>query len=330
MVKIIFNNKNYNIDESALAPAMAALETHLRSMAGGADPVMLAAGLYQTGAIALYEEQGASAVDGMMVTSWDKLVADGTVHVENGAVYTGFDLDTETNTSAELLTGDLILPNDGSVTSIDNDSFCCLSFLTGIELPNSITTIGDYAFAYCESLASIEIPAGVTEIGQEAFSDCTNLATVTFAENSQLTTIGTGAFFGGAFTSVEIPASVTTIGPGAFSGSLLTNVTFEEGIQLTTIDGFSANGYLTTICIPNGVTSIGTNAFNACRSLMSVIIPESVTAISKMAFHRCESLNNITFEGTTEQWNAISKDSDWDGDGMPATYVQCSDGQVAL
>lgn len=63
------------------------------SAAGGELP-KLAAGLYQTGAIALYEEQGASAVEGMMTKSWDDLFAEGVVHVNNGNVYTNLDTNT--------------------------------------------------------------------------------------------------------------------------------------------------------------------------------------------------------------------------------------------
>jgi hypothetical protein len=66
---------------------------------------------------------------------------------------------------------------------------------------------------------------------------------------------------------------------------------------------------------------------------MSVIIPNSVTSIGRCAFSGCTSLINIAFEGTVEQWNAIEKylDTHFDWNfGVPATYVQCSDGQVAL
>lgn len=58
MAKIIFNNKNYNIDESALAPAMAALEEHLSSMAGGTEP-----------------ELGVDPVTGEILDSWDYIIA---------------------------------------------------------------------------------------------------------------------------------------------------------------------------------------------------------------------------------------------------------------
>jgi hypothetical protein len=48
-----------------------------------------------------------------------------------------------------------------------------------------------------------------------------------------------------------------------------------------------------------------------------------------MAFLLCKSLENINFNGTIAQWNAIEKGEDWDT-AVKATYVQCSNGQVSL
>jgi hypothetical protein len=60
-----------------------------------------------------------------------------------------------------------------------------------------------------------------------------------------------------------------------------------------------------------------------------VEIPDSVTSIGYYAFAYCDSLTSITFEGTVEQWKAISKGSNWKYN-VPATKVACKDGDVAL
>jgi hypothetical protein len=81
--------------------------------------------------------------------------------------------------------------------------------------------------------------------------------------------------------------------------------------------------------IPNNVTSIEAYAFYGCTTLTSITIPNSVTYIGNAAFQDCETLTSIAFDGTMEQWNSISKKSSWKRK-VPATHVQCTDGQVAL
>ena len=86
-----------------------------------------------------------------------------------------------------------------------------------VVIGNGVTSIGKYAF-YGTRLTSIEIPAGVTSIGKYAFSSCDYLGSVTFAEGSQLTSIGNSAFQGCYnLTSITIPASVTSIGSDVFA-----------------------------------------------------------------------------------------------------------------
>jgi hypothetical protein len=159
------------------------------------------------------------------------------------------------------------------------------------------------AFSNCTSLASITIPNSVTEIGYNVFSGCNNLATVTFAEDSQLQTIGNYAFSNcTSLTSITIPNSVTSIGYEAFYNcSRLTTVTFAEGFSMSIGNWFAGLTSLTTVNIPNSVTSIGNYAFFNCTSLASITIPAGVTEIGSYAFSSCTSLTSITIPASVTE-----------------------------
>ena len=146
----------------------------------------------------------------------------------------------------------------------------------------------------------------VKEIGDRAFQVQNYISSIFIPDS--VTSIGDEAFYYcTSLMSVVIPDSVTSIGDGAFSYC----------------DG------LTSVAIPDSVTSIGVEAFSSCTSLTSVVIGNSVTSIGDRAFFYCTSLTSIEFTGTVAQWNAISKESDWN-DYAPATEVICSDGRVAI
>ena len=72
-------------------------------------------------------------------------------------------------------------------------------------------------------------------------------------------------------------------------------------------DCFFMGGYV----IPEGVTEIGKYAFGYYENLTSITIPSSVTKISDYAFYYCENLKTINFTGSEEEWNSITKGTNW-------------------
>ena len=204
----------------------------------------------------------------------------------------------------------IVIPEN--VTSIGEGAFKYCDSLTSIEIPQSVISIGEGAFFYCLSLMAISvdeynteyksidgnlyskdektliqyaigktntsfaIPDSVTTIGEYAFYNCTSLTSVTFGENSQLTSIDYGAFekcsglesinipqsvisignyaFGecSKIESIRIPKNVTSIGPGAFYGcGSLDYVSFEDpnGWYVTEIEGATSGTYLQNLSL---------------------------------------------------------------------------------
>lgn len=206
---------------------------------------------------------------------------------------------------------DYYIPKTLSYVTITGGSllfgaFSGCSCLTGVLLDESVTSIGYKAFYNCAELLSIAIPNTVTIIKGEAFSGCTGL------------------------TSVTIPESVTSIGYKAFSGCTgLEEVSFAETMKNLGKKTFYGCKSLKSFTIPDKAKNIGEALFWDCSNLSSMTIGKGVSSIDKDAFFGCFGLKNIVYNGTTEEWNAINKSTDWNTD-IPAKEVVCSDGSVSL
>jgi hypothetical protein len=209
------------------------------------------------------------------------------------------------------------------------------SFVCGND--TSITSDEDYIYIYKEDLSGYEVMAidktkteyGAIKTGINGI-DTIKLADNMFVDETHgtinqnfaivpkipdtVTAIGSYAFYNCiGLKSVSIPNGVIIIGERAFSGNnagddcQLANVVFGKKSKLTTI---------------------GHEAFTGTE-LTSIIFPNSLTSIGEEAFWACSNLSSIAFDGTIEQWNSISKGSNWNLN-VPATHVHCSDGDVAL
>lgn len=70
------------------------------------------------------------------------------------------------------------------------------------------------------------------------------------------------------------------------------------------------------ICV---LMRLNKGAFYDCISLTSITIPNGVTSIGDRAVAYCYKLETITFKGTEEQWNAITKGTNWDSGAGQST-----------
>ena len=141
--------------------------------------------------------------------TWKELLDDGIIVVESGTVTTHFDAGTYSNTSSAALEGELVLPSDGSITSIGYCGFTFCDKLVTVVIPNSVTSIGDGAFMYCLAMQSLSLPNSIENIGEGALSWC-GIRDIVLPNN--LTQMSDSMFAYSALESITIPNNVTKIG----------------------------------------------------------------------------------------------------------------------
>ncbi|MDA0848436.1 MAG: leucine-rich repeat domain-containing protein [Verrucomicrobia bacterium] len=203
-----------------------------------------------------------------------------------------------------------------------------------LEIPSTynakpVTEIGIMGFAAYDGdtefpkITSVVIPSSIKTIGASAFQNAHSLTTVTFAPDSQLTTLEDSSFRkctsltsielpdslteikGYTFlectslTSIELPDSITEIGEGTFIlCNSLTSIELPDPLTTIRNNLLSYCPALTSVVIPDSVTTIEENAFFLCGQLSSIELPASLTSIDSRAFQFCKNLASITFLGS--------------------------------
>ncbi|MBE6543421.1 MAG: hypothetical protein E7675_03395 [Ruminococcaceae bacterium] len=231
--------------------------------------------------------------------------------------------DSVTVIGASALTGcsslkKLTVPFVGNVAGTQSASTKTLfGFIFGIySFTNSYSASQNYTSRYNTtyyipmSLTDVTVTGG-GKLMYGAFSDCRYITSIALGEG--VTEIGGEAFSNTGITSLIIPESVTSIEGYAFEGSPITELVIPGSVTTVVDNTFSGCSKLETIVFSEGVTSIGRGGYSGFGdALIKIVIPVSVKEISGYAFSSCTVLEMIVYNGTEEQWNSITKGSDWD------------------
>ena len=244
----------------------------------------------------------------------------------------------------------MVIP--GTVKTIEKYAFVECSHIESVILCEGVTSIEESAFDTCNNLANISIPSSVSFIGHWAFVNALsgskqNIHIHINAPENSIAGAPWDAYSSTIYWNSTGPTAETMQSPrfvlnddgasycvanvGDYTSTDIVIPDTYNGLPVTTIAGhaFAYNTRITSVVIPDSVTDIWEDAFVDCYGLTSVTLGNGVTNIEYSAFLDCCALQNIIFNGTIAEWNAIEK-GNWWNEGVPAPYVQCTDGQVQL
>lgn len=210
-----------------------------------------------------------------------------------------------------------------------------------IEIPTEyngmkVTAIGEYAFEDCTTVKKVIVPSTVVEIGRSAFSYCSKLEEVEI-QGENLKTMGYTIFsYSGKFKTVNLPNSLTEMGAFVFSNcpsvetitfpnkemdigsgiflncSGLTEFTIPTAWKSIPSDMFANCTHLKEVTIPSNIETLDFESFYGCKSFTKIRIPKSVKLIREACFMACTNLIDIYYEGTSDEWMEVEKESMWD------------------
>lgn len=240
---------------------------------------------------------------------------------------------------------------DNGATALEIGAYAFAgSSISTITLPARTNKVGEYAFSEidgltsftinegleeisegmlydADELTSLTIPASVKVIGAKAFAmggsswwpSSSSLTTLTFAEGSQLVSIGEEAFsnagdkYADESLALVLPKGLQSIGYQAFYNFNFASITIPNTVKFVGAQAFAGGSSLTSVVFEEGGTEdlvLGTedpnhfdNYFNAfvggvfedCNSLVSIALPERLVYLGASTFADCSELTTVTF-----------------------------------
>ena len=197
-------------------------------------------------------------------------------------------------------------------------------------------------FYGCYKLKSITFPSRLTEIGEYAFACSTLqpsagnpfLTTVTFAEDTELTKLGSYAFKDTRITEFTVPDTLTEIGEKVFGGSKLETLNLSANTTVAMLTNLAADAAnLKVVNIPENSTELASDEYGVVydnkKTTISYVpvgfdaeeyvVPATVTTISESTFKNKASIKKVVFaaaaEGTAENHLSIGN-SAFEGSGL--------------
>ncbi|MBQ9085499.1 MAG: leucine-rich repeat protein [Clostridia bacterium] len=230
-----------------------------------------------------------------------------------------------------------------SLRTVGNCVFYYCRSLTTVNLPVGLTSIGSEAFGYCSAIGKLTIPDTVTYIGPKMLLRCNGLTEITMPIVEGFTvssffdyqvptsfvrvtltkgkTLGYHYFYNcNTLVEINLHEGLEVIGEESLAYCSATTINFPDTIKEIKSGAFR-NSSITSFTLPTAITEIPDNLF-AYSYLKTINLHGNVTSIGASAFQGCSL--TISFEGTKEKWESVSKDSLWNYSVSSYTII-CTD-----
>lgn len=210
-------------------------------------------------------------------------------------------------------------------------------------------SIGKYAFRNCLKMHTLSLAEGLKIIEENAFAGCSALTSIVIPDSVEI--IEANAFQGcSAVTSVTIGKGVKTIAEDAFASFyVLETVRFNaiamddmpsgKVFGIFTYGGSSSNGI--KVIIGSSVTKVPARLFYSMSSAPIITTIEfeansSCTLLGEDSFSGKSNITSVIFNGTIEEWDAITKGSinfignyyEWWNTSSGNYTVTCTNGTI--
>lgn len=180
--------------------------------------------------------------------------------------------------------------SETTLTTLPNQAFADMKFLTWVTLPAKLEAIGNRTFLSCWRLRDMTVPTTLKSIDEYAFWTCISLDHAILPEG---VTVGSGVYSGSGVKSVVLPKSMTEIPYNIFSNcNELAHIQFSKQ-EIIGESAFENCRSLTTITLPEGVKRMNDFCFGSCTGLTSANLPSTLTLVLR-PFGNCKNLKELT------------------------------------
>ena len=165
--------------------------------------------------------------------------------------------------------------------------------------------ISDSPFHENLDITALDVGEGITALGKSLFEQCRSMKTLSLP--STLKTVEERCFFMysiGGPTELLIPKNMSNIGEKAFACCAFESVTIPENIRI--IDNYAFYDCTKLKSAYVRCATVGGFMFTRCTALTKLTLSTNVKTIKEHCINYCSKLTEITYEGTLEQFKAIT------------------------